>query len=98
MLRLTEGLIDTFFVERRIKKQRKIVEIYVTPPSFLLYLWACFPLLLLATVDNKAIIIGVVATAVNFIFIHLDTFRTMRYLLAGIMTFLAIVLYGQGIV
>ncbi len=98
MARLTEGVVDTFKVSRRMNKQRKIVEVYITPPSFLLYLWACFPLLLLATADNKAAIIGAVATTINFLLIHFDTFRTMRYILAGIVTFTAIGLYGQGII
>lgn len=76
--------------------KRKTVEAFLTPPSLLLYIWACFPLLLLATATLKAVAIGIIATAINFALIHLDTYASARYIMAGIVTFTVVFLYGEG--
>ncbi len=91
--RTNDGLVT-----HTLKGERKIVEAFVTPPPFLLYIWACFPLLLLSVVTLKATAIAIIATLINFIIIHRDTAISARYLLTGLITFMAIILYGEGII
>ena len=90
--RTNDGLVT-----HTMKGERKIVESFTTPPPFLLYIWACFPLLLLSVVSLKATAIAIIATAINFVIIHRDVILTARYVLSGIITFAVIILYGEGL-
>lgn len=91
--RTNDGLVT-----HTLKGERKIVEAFITPPPFLLYIWACFPLLLLSTVTLKAFVIAIIATTINFIIIHRDTLLSVRYIIIGMITLSAIFLYGEGII
>ncbi|MEE9351270.1 MAG: hypothetical protein V3U78_03330 [Thiotrichaceae bacterium] len=72
----------------------KIIESYKAAPSFFLYIWAAFPLLMIATFQPGVIFASVFATIVNFVIItHVDTFRTILYLLCGLVLFLLVALY-----
>jgi len=91
--RTNDGLVT-----HTLKGERKIVEAFTTPPPFLLYIWACFPLLLLSVVTLKAAAVAIIATVINFIIIHRDTTISARYIFVGIITFGVIILYGEGII
>lgn len=62
----------------------KPFETYLAPPSFTLYLWAALPLLFIATSNTKFAIAAIIATVLNYVLIHLDTFPTIKYLITGI--------------
>ena len=91
--RTNDGLVT-----HTLKGERKIVEAFITPPPFLLYIWACFPLLLLSVVTLKAAIVAIIATVINFIIIHRDIATTACYTFTGIITFVVIILYREGII
>ncbi len=76
----------------------KVVESFVAPPPFLLYLWATTPLLLISTYQDNAIITGVVSTIFNFFLIHLDTFQFVRFLLSSGVLIVALLLYHFNII
>lgn len=83
--------------ERRNKNNaidsKKVIEAYVAPPPFLLYLWSVLPLLLVSTLQKNAIIAGVIASALNLIIIHLDTFLFVRFLLSTVVLIAVIAIY-----
>lgn len=91
--RTNDGLVT-----HTLKGERKIVESFTTPPPFFLYIWACFPLLLLATANLKAAIIAIIATALNFFLIHRDISTNARYVVVGIITLTVVLLYGEGMI
>lgn len=100
-LRKEQRLLERNLREHRNKdhiSSRKVIESFVAPPPFLLYLWAAFPLLLIATFEKNAIITGVVATLLNFFLIHLDTFQFVRFILASIVLAVVILLYSFGVI
>ncbi len=77
----------------------KIIESYLAPPSFLLMVWASFPLLLIVTLKPDTIAMSIFATFINFVMIHhLDTFRSVLYLLCGLVLLLVTSLYHFGYV
>lgn len=77
---------------------KKIIEAYVAPPSFLLYLWAALPLLMISTFVPKLMIAGVVATLINFLLIHMDTFTFIRYLMSTLVTTVLFALYHFNVI
>lgn len=77
---------------------RKVVESFVAPPSFLVYVWSTSPLLLIATFSTTAIAAGIVATIINFFLIHRDTYDVFRYITSGIVLLVVILLYYFGVV
>ncbi len=77
---------------------QKVVESFIAPPPFLLYVWAAFPLLFVATFQTNAIIAGVVGTVISFILIHMDTFQFLRFLMSGFVLLVILILYQLNII
>lgn len=71
----------------------KPFETYLAPPSFTLYLWAALPLLFLATSHTKFVIAAIVATVINYLLIHFDTFTFIKYLITGLVLLLVFLLH-----
>lgn len=61
----------------------KPFESYLTPPSFTLYLWAALPLLFIATSQINYSIAAIIATIMNYVVIHFDTFSFIKYIITG---------------
>lgn len=61
----------------------KPFETYLAPPTFTLYLWAALPLLFIATSNLKFAIAAILATIINYLVIHFDTFPFIKYLMTG---------------
>ncbi|HEC04706.1 MAG TPA: hypothetical protein ENI84_00725 [Thiothrix sp.] len=83
--------------ERDYIPSRNVVESFIAPPDFLLLAWACFPLLLVSTFQTPAIIAGVIATAINFVLIHMDTYTFIRYLMSGFVLLVVVTLYQLNV-
>lgn len=66
---------------------------YHEAPDFPLYLWAALPILLIAFGGTAAIVLAVLGTLVNFFLIHIYTRPINRYVLAGVVSFAALMLY-----
>jgi len=77
----------------------KIIDSYIAPPGFFLTLWALFPLFLIATLQPSTIATCIIAVMMNLVMIHhMDTFRSVLYLLCGLVLSLVIGLYHFGYV
>ncbi len=76
----------------------KVIESFVAPPPFLLYLWAVFPLLFIATFQTNAIIAAIIATVISLILIHMDTYQFFRFLMSGFVLLVMIILYKLNVI
>jgi hypothetical protein len=83
---------------REFIPNKKVVESFIAPPSFLLYLWASFPLLFVSTFQTNTIIAGVIATIINFFLIHQDTYHFVRYLMSGLVLLALVGLFHLNII
>jgi hypothetical protein len=93
--RLAHKQQDTFNSSR---SSHNVVQSFIAPPPFLLYIWAVFPLLFIATFQTNAIIAAVVATVINFILIHMDTYQFVRFLMSGFVLLVMIILYQLNVI
>lgn len=66
-----------------------------TAPSFMLNLWAVLPLLLLAFAfgNGTIIVLAIVTVVINFFIINMKVHDSKRYVAAGIISFMALVIY-----
>lgn len=71
----------------------KAFETYLAPPTFTLYLWAALPLLFLATSNMKFTAAAIVATIINYLVIHFDTFTFIKYLMTGLVLLILFLLH-----
>ena len=78
--------------------KHNVVESFSAPPSFLVFLWACLPLLLVATFEANAILAGVVATIINIILLQVDTFDFVRIALCTVTLIATLALYHNNII
>ena len=100
--RKEQQLLEANRAAHRDKKEplasHKVIETFVAPPHFLLYVWATIPLLFIATFEKSAIIAGIVASTINLFIIHFDTFPFIRFLLTGLVLLLVIVLFRFSLI
>jgi len=80
------------------RHKRNVVESFSAPPSFLVFLWACLPLLLVATFEANAILAGVVTTIINIILLQVDTFDFVRAVLCTVTLITTLALYHNNII
>ncbi|CAA6822418.1 MAG: Unknown protein [uncultured Thiotrichaceae bacterium] len=71
----------------------KPFETYLAPPTFTLYLWAALPLLFIATSNMRFAIAAIVATIINYLLIHFDTFSFIKYLITGFVLLILFLLH-----
>ncbi|MEE9351269.1 MAG: hypothetical protein V3U78_03325 [Thiotrichaceae bacterium] len=93
--RLAHKRQDTINTSR---SSHNVVESFVAPPPFLLYIWAVFPLLFIATFQTNTIIAAIAATVINFVLIHMDTYQFVRFLMSGFVLIVMIALYQLNVI
>lgn len=82
----------------KVNNDHNVIESFSATPSFLVFLWACLPLLLIATFEASAILAGVVATIINIILLQLDTFDFVRVVLCTLVLITTLVMYHFNII
>ncbi|MCK5725929.1 MAG: hypothetical protein KAH22_03760 [Thiotrichaceae bacterium] len=76
-----------------LNTEHNFIEAFSAAPSFLVFLWACLPLLLIASFNASAILAGVVATIINIMLLQIDTFDFVRAVLCTVTLLITLALY-----
>jgi len=72
----------------------QVIDVYRAPPSFLLWVWASFPLLFIASLDPSVIAVAIIAAILNYVIItHMDTYCFILYCMCGLVLLALTLIY-----